>query len=242
MLRAVVIPSQLRQYELLQNPGERRFTESDQRLGDYESASLAIVRGEIESLKSCTGEASNHIGIVRLPMSVVSFAPNRATHRAENPGSPAARSFVVVTWILLENGRHDGAADKSSRENIGVSRSKPLCITLHSLSVVMPAICGLVNPSQHADSGEGDRIRSGFPGQFKFVFRRERGRIIAVGDIEVRNQAKDPLLLLFFDLRGRQHIRRKNSHLRNLSGNDQYDYGRDVGFPGSKRYRQLLRY
>jgi hypothetical protein len=32
MLRAVVIPSQLRQYKLLQNPGQRRFTKSDQRL------------------------------------------------------------------------------------------------------------------------------------------------------------------------------------------------------------------
>src|SRR5262249_20319623 len=161
---------------------------------------------------------------------------------AENPGSMAARSFVVVAWILLEKRRHDGAADKGGGENVSVSRSIPLCITLRSLPVVMPAICGLVYPSQDADSGERDRISCGFPGQLEFVFRSERSRIIAVSDIEIRDQAKDPLFFLFFDLSGRELIWRYNSHLGNLSGNDQYDYRREISFSRSKRYRQLLRY
>src|SRR5215813_12392565 len=141
-------------------------------------------------------------------MSIISFAPNRTTYCAENPGPLAASPSVVVAWILLEQRRHDGATNKRSPENVGVSRSEALRVPLRSLPVVMPAICGLVNTSQHPDSDKRDRIRGGFPGQLEFVFRRERSRIIAVGDIEIRDQAKHSLLFLFLDLLGRELIRR----------------------------------
>src|SRR5262245_47067901 len=126
-------------------------------------------------------------------MSIVSLAHKRAAYRVENPGSLAACSLVEVAWILFENRRHDGAADKCSRENVGVSRSEALCVALRPLAIGMPAISGLVNSSQEADSGESDRIAGRLPGQLELVFRRERSRIGDVADIEVGNHPKDTL-------------------------------------------------
>src|SRR5262249_1942551 len=127
--------------------------------------------------------------------------------------------------------------------NVGVSRSETLSVALRALSVVPPAISGLVHASQGKDAEERHRITARSPRQFEFVLRPERSCIRDVAGIEVRNQAKHTLFFLLLDLQSREFLRRQSDvHFGYLSGDRQDDYGGDVSLSGLKRSRHFLRH
>src|SRR5271170_6828240 len=66
------------------------------------------------------GEVAEDVGVVGLPVAVVSLADDDGGYGVEGSGDGASSAFVEVAWVLVEERGKDGAAEHSAGEAVSV--------------------------------------------------------------------------------------------------------------------------
>jgi len=98
------------------------------------------------------------------------------------------------------NGRQQYLSDQASREDIPIGGGVALGVafgTLATRAVIMPR---LLYSRDDADHAELDRIQTGLPRQLELLLSGQRKGVSVISNEEVKQDTKEALLFLFFDL------------------------------------------
>ena len=101
---------------------------------------------------------------------------------------------------MLEQRRQNGAANKRVGNGVGVRRAEAFSIPLRALPISTESIGRLLNSRNRRGHAKVDRIHGELPRQLELLPRVERSGRMVVGDVEIRNDTEDALLLFILDL------------------------------------------
>src|SRR5271154_416380 len=223
---------ELAQEKFLNNIADCAAANCDERILKGQRRPIAILGGIVQIGNAACGEVSDDKRVIRLPAPVIALTDDSIRNGKQHPRLPAACPFIEISWILLQQGWQYGAANKSSRYEIGIGGAVTLRIALRSLSISAEGIVGLLDSREDANDSKRDRIHRCLPCQLELQLRRERDRLGVVADIKIRDDAEQALLLLNLDLVFR-HLFSGQCHLHVYRGaNGQFDLGKNVVFPG----------
>src|SRR5205085_1708683 len=150
--------------------------------------------------EAACGEAAEHRGVIGLPVSIVAFTDKRRGNGIKKPGAPCAGPFIEVPWVLFQDRRQDGPADKRADGRVGVRRAVALGVALRALAIAAEGVGRLLNSGNGSRQAKVDGIDGGLPRELKFLFRVERSGGGVISDIKIGNDAEDALLLFILNL------------------------------------------
>src|SRR5579859_6496691 len=175
-------------------------------------------------------------------MPVVAPAHERTFYGMPETGARGACSLVEIARVLAKHRRQDGAAEKRADRYIRVGSAETLAVAGRPLPVAAERILRLFDSCDETDASESKRVQIRSPGEFHFLFCVQRSGIWFVRDIEIRNDAKDALLFLLFDLNLSDFDGgNANANLGCFRGNREGDLRNRKGFSGAERGRDGLR-
>src|SRR5437899_7231048 len=132
-------------------------------------------------------------------MSIVSPADERVGDRVESARLVCARALEEVTRVLVQKRWQDGAADHDVGKAVGSDSAIALAVTLQTLRVV-GSVPGLVDAGKNTYPDDGNRIGAGLKCELELQLRCQRRSVVIIDDVEIGEDAKNPLLLLDPDL------------------------------------------
>src|SRR5437660_48703 len=132
-------------------------------------------------------------------MSIVSPADERVGDRVESARLVCARALEEVTRVLVQKRWQDGAADHDVGKAVGSDSAIALAVTLQTLRVV-GSVPGLVDTGKNTYPDDGNRIGAGLKCELELQLRCQRRSVVIIDDVEIGEDAKNPLLLLDPDL------------------------------------------
>ena len=123
--------------------------------------------------------------------------------------------LVEVAGILAQQRGQDGATDHDVGKAVGGGCAKALAVTLRTLDVAGSA-SRLVDAGQGAYPENGEGVGGGFQGEVELQLGGKRRGVGVIDDVEIGDDAKDALRLLYLDLLEGDFLRRINHAYRGV--------------------------
>jgi hypothetical protein len=186
--------------ELVEGEAYGSGEHDDQGIGNCLRAAVGAVW--VVKVGECAGgEDAADPGVVRLPFAgVVVFADDDAGEGIEQAAGERAVAEAEVARILVENGGQDGLADHGAANGVEVRNADAVQVAHGTPSECGVAVVRFAEAGDDKGSGEGDGVSYAAEGEAEFLFGGEGDGVGDVGDVELREDAEDALLLLLVDL------------------------------------------
>src|ERR1700722_18300122 len=145
-------------------------------------------------------QTTQNVGIVGLPVPVITLADERGSDGVERSRADAAGTFIEVARVLMKDGLHDHMPKDDAADVVRILGPETLSVALHPLAkfgiFVAPEL------ESRTDPGVGDhyRIANGFPAEMKFLRSSQWSCVRCIANEEIRKEAQKALFLLSFQL------------------------------------------
>src|SRR5260370_2529827 len=212
---------------------------SDERVFKCQCRAIAITGWVVKIGNAARGQASENLGIIRLPMSIVPLANHCIGNRIESPRSPTTITLIKITRILFQKRGQDGASDEGVCYKVRVGGTVSLCVPLGALPVSTEMVCRLLHPRNSSHGHESNWIHCRLQGELELLLRGERSGVGDIADIEIRKDPEHTLLLLLLDLLFCHFDSREfDLHLCDRGSNHQRDLRDDADLSGMQDSRR----
>ncbi len=113
---------------------------------------------------------------------------------------PGTGALIKVARVLMKQRGKNCSTDKDVCDCASIGSAKALTITFRALHVVGLAVRSLVDACEYAGSGDAYDVGCGMECELVLQLCCKRHKPLIVGDVEVRDDAEEALLLLIFNL------------------------------------------
>ena len=164
-------------------------------------ANAGTVRRIVEVGDAASGDVAQYVGVAGLPLAcVVVLADDIRSQGIEQPVGGGSVAQAEVAGILVEDGRQDAVTDHGAIEGVEIGRAGALAIAFNAPAESLVLVEGLVIAGNDEGRGEGDGISGRAKSELHLLACGHGDSVTAIGDIEGRQDAHGPLLLLLLDL------------------------------------------
>ena len=106
------IRRELAENKFLQDVDGSACANSDERIFKCQCRAIAITGWVVKIGNAPRGQASENLGIIRLPASIIPLANHRIGNCIQSPRSPTTTTLIKITRILLQKRWQYGASDE----------------------------------------------------------------------------------------------------------------------------------
>jgi hypothetical protein len=153
-------------------------------------------------------DLAEHTRIGRLPLSVVAFRPEGAGNGVPGAASHRAPAAVEVAGVLMQDRRRQHGRNHEVVRCGSVCGGEALGVSLGALAPLPVAILCLLDAGSDARGRDRGRVDEQSHREASLLFRGQGGRLVFVGDVEVRDDRERSLFQLVTDLFRGDFLRR----------------------------------